>query len=214
MGELAVLFNTHFGIGADLEVVELAGWTRPMYHDETRLPWVMPSPNLPTLESAVVYPGAVLFEGTSVSEGRGTTRPFELLGAPGVDADRLAARLAGRGLPGVVFRPASFEPTFQKHAGRVCGGCQLHVTDRTRFAPVRTAVTVMHAIRAVAPAALAWRDPPYEYEREKAPIDILAGSSALRTRLDAGDDPDAIADAWTADVDAFDGIRRRVLRYD
>ena len=213
IGELAQLFNAEFGIGADLEVVRLAGWTRSQYHDETGAPWVLPSPNLPTLDSAVVYPGMVLLEGTLLSEGRGTTRPFELAGAPGMDPARLADRLNGRELPGVRFRPVTFEPTFQKHAGRPCGGCQLHVTDRRAFRPVLSAVALLQACREIAPDAWTWRDPPYEYERERMPVDILAGSDALRCSLDAGLDAVDIAAGWDPALAAFAPIRRRYLLY-
>ena len=130
IGEIARLFNQEFGIGAALDIVPLDGWTRDMYFDATGLPWIIPSPNLPTLDSAIVYPGAVLFEGTMLSEGRGTTRPFELIGAPWIDGESLAAAMNARGLAGVHFRPVFFEPTFQKHAKQTCGGCQLHVLDR------------------------------------------------------------------------------------
>ena len=213
IGELARLFNGHFGLGAALEVAPLQGWDRTAYHDETGLPWVMPSPNLPTLDSAVAYPGAVLFEGTNLSEGRGTTRPFELLGAPWTDGEALAARIAAAGLPGVAARPAHFEPTFQKHARRPCGGCQIHVTERRAFRPVLTAVTVLQAIRSADPARFAWREPPYEYERTKRPIDVLAGSDALRRQIDAGAPAAEIAAAWEPDVAAFAALRSRFLLY-
>ena len=213
IGELARLFNDHFGLGAELQVAPLEGWERPAYHDATGLPWVMPSPNLPTLDSAVVYPGAVLFEGTNLSEGRGTTRPFELLGAPWIDGEALAARLTDAGLPGVVVRAAHFEPTFQKHAGRPCGGCQIHVTDRGTFRPVLTAVAVLQAIRRADPARFAWREPPYEYELTKQPIDILAGSAALRRQLDADVPATEVAAGWDADVAAFAVVRSRFLLY-
>ena len=213
IGELARLFNDHFGLGAALEVTPLQGWDRAAYHDETGLPWVLPSPNLPTLDSAVAYPGAVLFEGTNLSEGRGTTRPFELLGAPWIDGEALAARIGAFGLPGVAARPAHFEPTFQKHARRPCGGCQIHVTDRRAFRPVLTAVTVLQAIRGADSARFAWREPPYEYERTKRPIDILAGSDALRLQIDAGAPAAEIAAAWEPDVAAFAALRSRFLLY-
>ena len=213
IGELARLFNDHFGLGAELQVARLDGWERTAYHDATGLPWVMPSPNLPTLDSAVVYPGAVLFEGTNLSEGRGTTRPFELLGAPWIDGEALAGRIADAALPGVVARAAHFEPTFQKHAGRPCGGCQLHVTDRAAFRPVLTAVAVLQAIRRADPARFAWREPPYEYERTKQPIDILAGSAALRLQIDADVEATDIAAGWEADVAAFAAVRSRFLLY-
>ena len=170
IGELARLFNEHFGLGADLTVVPMDGWRRRMYHDDAGAPWVMPSPNIPTLDSAIVYPGTVLFEGTSASEGRGTTRPFELLGAPGVPAERFAAGMNALGFEGVFFRPAVFEPTFHKHAKVTCGGCQIHVVDRERFRPVAVGAALVAAFRAADPDRFRWRDPPYEYEPEKLPV--------------------------------------------
>ena len=212
IGELARLFNDHFGLGADLEVVPMSGWQRQAYHDHTDVPWVMPSPNIPTLDSAIVYPGTVLFEGTSVSEGRGTTRPFELAGAPGVDAERFAADLNRRRLPGVHFRAALFEPTFHKHARTSCGGCQIHVIDRAAFRPVLTGVALTAAFRQ-ADATFAWRPPPYEYEHEKMPFDILAGSSELREQIEAGDSPEEIARSWEPAVAEFGRLRSKFLMY-
>jgi uncharacterized protein YbbC (DUF1343 family) len=180
IAELARFFNELHGIGADLTVVPMENWRRPMHFDETGLPWVMPSPNVPTLDTAVVYPGTVLFEGTNVSEGRGTTRPFELIGAPWVDPEGLTEKLAAHRLPGVHFRPVVFEPTFQKHARSACGGCQLHVLDRAQFRAVESAIAVLAEIRDQDPAKFEWKQPPYEYEREKLPFDILSGSSELR----------------------------------
>src|SRR5205823_1235345 len=147
----------------------MAGWRRELYHDATGLPWVLPSPNLPTLDSAVVYPGTVLFEGTNVSEGRGTTRPFELVGAPWVEAERFADALNVQEMPGVRFRPAVFEPTFHKHAKESCGGCQIHVLDRGVFRAVEAAVTLLASFRATGPERFTWRPPPYEYEEKKLP---------------------------------------------
>jgi uncharacterized protein YbbC (DUF1343 family) len=213
IGELARLFNGHFGLGADLEVARMEGWRRSMHFDETGIPWVMPSPNIPTLDSAMVYPGTVLFEGTNVSEGRGTTRPFELLGAPWVEPEPFAAALNGAGLPGVHFRPVSFEPTFHKHVGLPCGGCQVHVQDRRRFRPVETGVALLEAFRRAGPDRFAWRDPPYEYEYEKRPIDILAGTPDLRTQIE-GDLPAAeIAESWRPKVKEFETLRRECLLY-
>jgi uncharacterized protein YbbC (DUF1343 family) len=212
IGELARLFNDHFGIGADLEVVSMTGWRREMYHDAARAPWVMPSPNMPTLDTALVYPGTVLFEGTNVSEGRGTTRPFELAGAPGVVAEPFAAALNDRGLPGAIFRPAVFEPTFHKHRGVSLGGCQIHVIDREAFRPVLTGVALVAAFRS-ADAGFLWREPPYEYERIKLPFDILAGSSELREQIEAGVAPEAIARSWEPGVEGFNRIRERFLLY-
>jgi uncharacterized protein YbbC (DUF1343 family) len=213
IGELARLFNDHFGIGADLEVIPMTGWRREMYLDEARAPWVMPSPNMPTLDTALVYPGTVLFEGTNVSEGRGTTRPFELSGAPWVVAEPFADALNARQLPGVFFRPAVFEPTFHKHARQTCGGCQIHVTDRSVFAPVLTGVLLTEAFRAAGPELFTWRPPPYEYEAEKLPFDILAGSSELREQIDAGVAAETIARSWEPGVAAFEQVRGRFLIY-
>jgi uncharacterized protein YbbC (DUF1343 family) len=213
IGELARLFNDHFGIGADLEVVPMGGWRRGMYADETGLPWVLPSPNIPTLDTAVVYPGTVLFEGTNVSEGRGTTRPFELIGAPWMKAERCADALNRMDLPGVRFRPAVFEPTFHKHARTTCGGCQIHVLDRSVFRPVEAGVALLGAFRAAGPEHFAWREPPYEYEHEKPPIDILAGSSDLRQQIEAGASIREIATSWRPAVDRFEQLRRSFLAY-
>jgi uncharacterized protein YbbC (DUF1343 family) len=213
MGELARLFNEHFGIHADLEVVPMAGWRRDMYHDDAGAPWVMPSPNMPTLDSAIVYPGTVLFEGTSISEGRGTTRPFELLGAPGIVAERFAGELNRMDLPGAFFRPVVFEPTFHKHARRSCGGCQIHVCDRRLFRPVLTGVALLGAFRQVREAAFEWRQPPYEYEHEKLPIDILAGSASTRQQIEAGIPAADIARSWEPGVAAFETLTRPFLLY-
>lgn len=212
VGELAQLFNETFGIGCDLHVVAMDGWTRDMFHDATGLPWIMPSPNIPTLDSAIVYPGAVLFEGTLLSEGRGTTRPFELIGAPWIDGERLADAMNARRLPGVHFRPVFFEPTFQKHAKTTCGGVQPHVTDRDAFRPLRTAVELIAEFHRQAPDRFAWRQPPYEYEHEKMPIDILYGSDALRSAV-AGDGIEGLVGGWTRDEERFRRLREPFLLY-
>jgi uncharacterized protein YbbC (DUF1343 family) len=213
IGELALLFNGHFGIGAKLEVIAMEGWDRRQYFDTTGLPWVLPSPNLPTLDSAIVYPGTVLFEGTNVSEGRGTTKPFELVGAPWVSPESFARDLNALNLPGVWFRPALFEPTFHKHARTSCGGCQVHVTDRSRFRPVAAAVALIEAFRRASPSAFAWREPPYEYEYTLEPIDILFGSAQLRLSLEQGQSASEIVDAWQAETDRFLPLRESVLLY-
>jgi uncharacterized protein YbbC (DUF1343 family) len=213
IGELARLFNEHFGICADLQVVTMAGWRRDMYHDDAQAPWVMPSPNMPTLDSAIVYPGTVLFEGTNVSEGRGTTRPFELIGAPWVAAETFADTLNRRGAEGVFFRPVVFEPTFHKHARQSCGGCQIHVTDRRTFAPVLTGILLTEAFRAADPDRFQWRDPPYEYEHTKLPFDILAGSSETREQIEAGVRAEEIARSWTGAVAGFEQVRCKFLLY-
>ena len=213
IGELARLFNDHFGIGADLEVVTMQGWTRDMYHDDARAPWVMPSPNMPTLDTAIVYPGTVLFEGTNVSEGRGTTRPFELNGAPWVTDERFAEALNARQVPGVHFRPTVFEPTFHKHAKASCGGVQIHVTDRSTFPAVMVGVLLTEAFRDAGPGAFEWRQPPYEYEYTLLPFDILCGTADTRQQLEAGVKTEEIARSWTPGVDAFNTLRQTFLLY-
>ena len=213
IGELALFFNDAGSLGAKLEVVRMQGWSREWYGDQTGLPWVLPSPNIPTVETAVVYPGTVLLEGTNVSEGRGTTRPFEIVGAPWADPEEVSRDLQSRGLPGVHFRPALFEPTFHKGAGKPCGGCQIHVTDRSAFRAVETGVAVIDAIRRAGPGQFEWRQPPYEYEAVKPPIDILFGSAALRTKLEAGVPAAEICAAWTAQVLPFRAIRQQYLLY-
>ena len=188
----------------------MAGWRRDMYSDATGLPWVLPSPNIPTVDSAVVYPGTVLFEGTNVSEGRGTTKPFEIVGAPWVGSEPFAAAMNGLDLPGVRFRPVVFEPTFHKHAGISCAGCQIHVLDRTRFRAVETGVALLCAFRAADSERFCWRDPPYEYEREKLPFDILAGSSELREQIERGTPASTIARSWEDAVREFSARPRAV----
>ncbi len=213
IGELARLFNEHFAIGASLEVVQMEGWRREMYSDATDLPWVMPSPNMPTLDTAIVYPGTVLFEGILISEGRGTTRPFELIGAPWIEAESFARRMNALKLPGAYFRPAVFEPTFQKHAKQTCGGCQIHVTDRQQFQPVLVGVALIAMFHQVDPARFAWRQPPYQYEHDKMPIDILAGSEELRGQIESGTTARDIAASWKKDEERFRKLRDPFLLY-
>jgi uncharacterized protein YbbC (DUF1343 family) len=213
VAELARFFNEHHRIGAELEIVTMEGWSREMYFDATDLPWVMPSPNMPTLDTAIVYPGTVLFEGTVLSEGRGTTRPFELIGAPWLDGEQLAARMNKVGLRGVHFRAVIFEPTFQKHAKATCGGCQLHVTSRYDFEPVKAGVSLLRECHGLAPNKLPWRDPPYEYEHDKMPIDILAGSPKLREQIEQQVPIDDIAESWRHGVKAFEEARKPCLLY-
>jgi uncharacterized protein YbbC (DUF1343 family) len=213
IGELARLFNEAFGIGASLEVVRMEGWTRRAYWDATGVPWVMPSPNIPTLDSAIVYPGTVLFEGTMLSEGRGTTRPFELVGAPWIDAEKFASAMNALRLPGVFCRPAVFEPTFQKHAKQPCGGCQIHVIDRDAFRPVLTGVALIDMFRRFEPAKFAWRQPPYEYEHDKMPFDILSGSDQLRRQIEAEMPLAEIAESWRDGERTFEKQRKEYLLY-
>ena len=214
VGELALLFNREFGIGCDLTVVAMKGWKRAMWFDQTDLPWVMPSPNVPTLDSAIVYPGMVLVEGTRLSEGRGTTRPFEFVGAPYIGARRLAEELNSLDLPGIHFRPAYFQPTFQKWAGQTCGGVQLHVRQREIFEPYLTGVAVLVTIRKLHPEQFEWREPPYEYELDRLPIEILCGSRGIVDLIEGGASPEQIRDSWRSDVANFMKQREPYLLYE
>ncbi len=202
LGELARYYRATQQIDCDLEVVPLQGWHRGDHFDATGLPWVLPSPNLPTLEGCLVYPGQVLLEGTNLSEGRGTTRPFELFGAPFLEPRRLRAVLPE--LPGVILREAHFEPTFHKWAGELCRGFQLHVTDRASFKPYYTTLALLAAIRWLYPEQFTWRQPPYEYETERLPIDLLTGDDAIRLGLEEG---------WQEDLRHFMQGRREFLLY-
>jgi uncharacterized protein YbbC (DUF1343 family) len=175
IGELAESFRSEAFPGCDLRVLPMESWKRSMWFDETGLPWVMPSPNMPTLDTATVYPGMCLLEGTNLSEGRGTTRPFELFGAPWIDAEQTARTLNALRLPGVFFRAATFEPTFHKFAGEVCGGAQLHIKDRAEFRPFHTGIEILNHVREVYGAEFEWKQPPYEYEYHRMPIEVLLG---------------------------------------
>jgi uncharacterized protein YbbC (DUF1343 family) len=213
VGELARMFNEHFSIGCDLEIVPMNGWRREFWHDDTDAPWVLPSPNMPTLDSATVFPGAVHFEGTQVSEGRGTTRPFELIGAPYIDPDDYADRLNALNLPGVFFRSCAFQPTFQKHAGVTCGGVQIHVTDRRIFKPVLTGVAVVKACFDMYGESFRWKEPPYEYVFDKNPFDVISGTDALRRSIERGDSLEAIRGSWAEGLSEFMSLRSEYLLY-
>jgi uncharacterized protein YbbC (DUF1343 family) len=213
IGELARLYRAERGLAGQLEVVPCEGWSRDMDFDRTGLPWVLPSPNMPTVETAFVYPGQCLVEGTNLSEGRGTTRPFELCGAPGIDARKLARRLAGEGWPGVAFRPAWFRPTFQKFAGQTCAGVQLHVTDREAFRPVRTGVGVLMALRDLAGETFGWRREPYEFVADRPAIDLLFGSDRERKAIEAGATAAEVCRVWEAEEEAFRRRRQPYLLY-
>ena len=213
IGELALLFNSEFGIHCDLTIVAMDGWLRGQWFDQTGLPWVQPSPNLPTPDSAIVYPGMVLLEGTCLSEGRGTTRPFELIGAPFIRSRPYADALNSLHLPGVWFRPAHFQPTFQKWEGKMCGGVQIHVLDRDRFEPYLTGIAVLATARELYPGSFEWRNPPYEYEMEKLPIEILCGGHAIPEMIDCGTPLDQVRQSWQDDVSRFFRQREPYLLY-
>jgi uncharacterized protein YbbC (DUF1343 family) len=214
VGELALMFNREFGIGCDLEVVKMEGWRRAMWYEDSQLPWVMPSPNMPAVDTAVVYPGSVLLEGTNVSEGRGTTRPFEIIGAPFIDPYELAGALENEGLPGVVFRPLHFQPTFNKFAGELCGGIQILVMDRNSFKPVITGVAIVSAILRLYPDRFEWKRPPYEYVYDKLPVDMINGSSRVREQIEAGTPVAEIEESWRGSLGEFADRRKEYLLYD
>ncbi len=211
IGELALLFNA--STGADLSIVPLSGWTRDMYFDETGLPWVLPSPNIPTPSTALVYPATVLLEGTNCSEGRGTTKPFEMIGAPWIDGEELKRHLERQRLPGVIFRACSFVPTFDKYAGKLCHGLELHVVDRRRFRPCLTGAALLWALWRLYPKRAKWRKGPYEYERRKLPIDIIWGSPRLREQVEERKPLRRIEAGWKSDQRAFEQSRRPFLLY-
>jgi uncharacterized protein YbbC (DUF1343 family) len=213
IGEIALWLNDRMDVGADLEVVRMKGWKRSMYFEETRLPWVLPSPNMPTINAAVVYPGGCLVEGTNLSEGRGTTHPFEILGAPFVNPEQLAGLLNRDGLPGVTFRSCRFEPTFHKFQGQSCGGIQLHIRDRKIFKPFLTTLTLIQRCFDLYQPLFDWRKPPYEYETEKLPFDILCGTDAIRKTIESGRPVKDLQKAWQADLAAFARERKPFLLY-
>lgn len=209
IGELALLFNSEFCIQAELQVVRLQDWQRSSYWEQTGLPWVPPSPNMPTVNTAVVYPGMCYFEGTNVSEGRGTCKPFEQIGAPYIDGPRLSDHLNDLDLPGVCFRPVFFQPTFGKYLNEICQGIQVHVLDRALFQPVRTGFTALDAVRRLWPDAFAWRIPQGGIHN----FDRLAGTDQIRLDLDASISVDQLIGSWQEDLESFRNIRQSYLLY-
>jgi uncharacterized protein YbbC (DUF1343 family) len=214
VGELARFFNSEFGIHCALTVVRMEGWSRDLWFDQTGLPWIQPSPNLPTLDSATVYPGSVLVEGTCLSEGRGTTRPFELIGAPYIQSRAYAEYLSALALPGVRFRPSYFQPTFQKWAGQMCGGVQIHVTEREVFEPYLTGIAVISAARILYPESFEWREPPYEYESAKMPFEIICGGGEIADMIRRKTPMGEIRQSWQTDIEAFQRQRAPYLLYE
>lgn len=213
VGELAQLFNTDFELHCDLEVVTMEGWNRKDFADETDAPWVMPSPNMPTVDTAVVFPGTVYFEGTQVSEGRGTTRPFEIVGAPYINSYEYAKTLNLLELPGVTFRAIEFLPTFQKHAQTVCGGAFVHVLDRNTFKPVITGVAMAKVAYDLYTEDFKWKNTPYEYVFDRNPFDVIHGSTKLREQIESGTSVNEIQSSWRDDEESFKKTREKFLLY-
>ncbi|CAN5548820.1 DUF1343 domain-containing protein [soil metagenome] len=213
VAELAKLFNEHFGIGCDLEVVPMLGWARAFWFEQTNLSWVMPSPNIPTAETTVVFPATVHFEGTEISEGRGTTKPFELVGAPYIDAEVYAAELDKYRFPGVHFRPTYFRPMFQKHADKTCGGVQIHVTNREKFKPVIVGVTMVKAAYDLYTEQFQWKQTAYEYVFDKNPFDVVSGTDSIRKQIEASVSIKDIEADWAEGLAEFNEIRKSFLLY-
>ena len=203
IGELSLLFNNDFGIGCDLDVIPMQGWKRDMFFTDTGLPWIPPSPNMPSPVTALVYPGQVLWEGTNVSEGRGITLPFEIFGAPFFNTKRLLSTMGENELPGIKLRPVVFEPTFNKWSGKACNGFQIHITDPYEFKPYITALKLLHAVIFHHSNMFQWKRTPYEYEFEKLPIDLIIGDKKIRQRIESLDDIYAIEKSWIKDLKAF-----------
>ena len=214
IAEHAAYMNETHGFGCDLTVVPMQGWRRSMRWADTGLPWVAPSPNMPTTDTALVYPGGCLLEGTNLSEGRGTTRPFELVGAPYLDGERLAGALARRGLPGVRFRPVAFEPAFHKWQGRRCGGVQVHVTDAERFRSFATYVALIAEARRQGGTRFRWKRPPYEFQWRKLPFDLIAGEDRLRIAIERGVGLARLEASWRSALARFAAARRPFLLYE
>jgi uncharacterized protein YbbC (DUF1343 family) len=213
VAELARLFNQQFGIDCELEVIAMDGWSRDCWMDQTDAPWVMPSPNMPTVDTATVFPGSVHFEGTQLSEARGTTRPFELIGAPYVVPEDYAEQLNSLGFPGVYFRSCVFQPTFQKHGGVSCGGVQIHVTNREEFEPVIGGVAMVKTAYDMYREQFRWKDPPYEYVYDRNPFDVIAGTNKVREAIEQGDSVQSIRDGWQAPLSEFKELREGYLLY-
>ncbi len=212
-GELALLINTEFGIGARLEVVPLQGWRRAMCFRETGFPWVAPSPNMPTPETALVYPGQVIWEGTNVSEGRGTTLPFEFVGAPYWRHEQMLEKIGETDLPGCFLRPVVFAPTSGKWAGESCHGFQIHVTDRAAYLPYRTSLALLQAAMLLYPGEFRYKEPPYEYEFVRLPMDLILGSTEVRRQLESGRPVQHIEEEWQTELQGFDRLRQKYFLY-
>lgn len=213
IGELAKMFNEHFGIGCDLEVVEMENWSREMWGDETGLPWILPSPNIPTVDTCVVFPATVHLEGTELSEGRGTTLPFHLNGAPFIDPHAWAAELDKFNFQGVAFRPAYFRPTFCEFAGETCGGVQIHVTDRETFTPVIVGVAMVKTVYDMYRDKFEWRQNAYEYVFDKNPMDVVCGTDKIRKAIESGIALNEIESGWAEVLANFKESRKHSLLY-
>jgi len=213
IGELARLFNEHFEIGCDLEIIPIKGWRRSMFFNQTGLPWVAPSPNLPSPVSTMVYPGQVLWEGTNVSEGRGTTLPFEQFGAPYLNPAKIVASIGAKSIPGIVLRPIVFEPTANKWQEQPCRGFQIHITDPAQYRPYETSLRLLQAIILNHKKEFEWKQPPYEYETRRLPIDLIFGDRQIRQQIENMESIDSLAESWQRGIDEFAEISQRFYLY-
>ncbi len=213
IGELALLFNQHYKIGCELEIISMDGWNRSMLFNETGLHWIPPSPNMPTPATAMVYPGQVILEGTNLSEGRGTTNPFELFGSPFIDPHQLKKKVASRKLLGIHLREVFFQPTFNKWENEVCGGLHIHVTDARTYQPYVTTLAIIQDIITLYPHHFAWRTPPYEYEKEKIPVDIITGDKNLREGIERQKEIADLEKTWQKELQDFKKITQSFLLY-
>lgn len=213
IAEFARLVCTEKNIDCDLEIVSMKGWSRGSGFDDLGLHWVYPSPNMPTWETALLYPGMVLLEGTNISEGRGTTMPFQIFGAPFLNGKRLLEELSGQVLEGVTLRPVAYEPAFDKFKGQPCYGFQVHITDKRRLKPYRIGLALLRALSLTHPDHFKWIGPPYEYELEKMPIDILIGSNTIRKRIEHGENIDGIESSWQDQLGQYRENRKPYLLY-
>jgi uncharacterized protein YbbC (DUF1343 family) len=213
VGELALLINAEYDIRAELEVVPVKGWQRSMTFRKCGYPWIAPSPNMPTPETAMVYPGQVVWEGTTVSEGRGTTQPFEFVGAPYWDQDKILEVLASDNLPGCILRPIVFQPTSGKWAEKSCRGFQIYVTDEHEFRPYRTGLALLRAVMGLYGDEFSYKPPPYEYEYEKLPMDLILGDKAVRIGLERQVPLQEIEAGWKKELDEFDKLRQKYFLY-
>ena len=213
MGELALLMNTEYNLGADLSVVPVTGWKRDDFFRDTGFPWVAPSPNMPTPECALVYPGQVIWEGTNISEGRGTTLPFEFVGAPFWQHQEVLAFVNKSDLPGCYLRSIVFEPTSGKWANQSCTGFQVHVTDAACFLPYRTTLALLQAIVILYPEKFQYKEPPYEYEYERLPMDLIIGDKNIRKQLEEGAPIEEIEKLWLPELQEFNTLRAKYFLY-
>ena len=214
IGELALLFNDHYQIGCELEVITMEGWHRHILFQETGLHWTLPSPNMPSPVTALVYPGQVILEGTNLSEGRGTTLPFQLCGAPFIDPYQLNRKVQQWKLLGIFVRVVFFQPTFNIWQNEVCGGLQIHLTDSKIFKPYVTALAIVQDIISLYPGHFSWREPPYEYEREKMPVDLIIGDKDLREGIEQQKDINELENSWQKELEDFKKIAQRYFLYD